>query len=813
MESKDDLEDRQSLHREGESSPQSNAFPSGKFHSRITTGAYLMYSPLAVSSPLSPSDHDATPRGEYPPHHTLMTSSSRLSSPPRHPLTRQKTVKQSEPTGSNVLASFSNQSFGVPSTSSRSLNYPLDALDTSDISGQPPLQGVMTSVGTKGPQSTAVDDEGFALDNNWNGRINNSERASSPSHEGNSMGGAEPTAFGLHSALPDSQFTSNTWSESTKSDTDTERRSSFTARPWLGSRTSSSTIDIPIESIAYMEDEDPIGAREERASSTNSYFPDVEDLKRTGMMREEERKTTPVETAKASVDSREQRTRVPPPQSESPSASRPREETAGKASDSPRNTPAAPTGSWPCSKKHGDTPLGMSTVMALANSLCLDQSRMDKSSLKRVHSSNQKPLIGSVYDDTISPKSQLPPVLVPGKQDTRHPQIRRAVPSFEGQSSPGLSPMGKQASLTASTSRSSEDSLLESWGFTVSTPLHPPKCYPLPSPSVASAPRERFCRQASSHSSLSASASSMKPSSAPSGLDGRRRFSSSTPPALDKAGRRSASMTASLDSRPPLSSAHGFGGDESKRTITASPMMESSNYQSSRPSPLRLGSGHDSDYSSSDVGPSRPNTRSSVRQNSGTSSDQLSTTDDWRRDSGTSAQSYDTRASQSSAIFSLEDRDRDEQLLSPSVDSEQTFEGYAADLERQDSGEVGDQTQGNPAEPDEPHIVAYEGVVNIIPYEDRYVISAIMEGFTVDNITVAVKSVRSGIREGILDDTASAKSAGSSVSSQSSFTAGNKTRKTKCVHLVADRWEDGGKFCCFLIGKGGLADPYVWFFL
>jgi hypothetical protein len=135
------------------------------------------------------------------------------------------------------------------------------------------------------------------------------------------------------------------------------------------------------------------------------------------------------------------------------------------------------------------------------------------------------------------------------------------------------------------------------------------------------------------------------------------------------------------------------------------------------------------------------------------------------------------------------------------VDSEQTFEGHAPALDSPASDAVGDQTQGNPEEPDEPHIVPYEGVVNIIPYEDRYVISAIMEGFTIDNITVAVKSVRSGIREGVLDDASSAKSTGSSVSSQSSFTAGNKTRKTKCVHLVADRWEDGGKSGCTLVGK------------
>lgn len=242
----------------------------------------------------------------------------------------------------------------------------------------------------------------------------------------------------------------------------------------------------------------------------------------------------------------------------------------------------------------------------------------------------------------------------------------------------------------------------------------------------------------------------------------------------------------------PGSAIANRSGDVPERA--ASPLRgHTSSFRSSRPSSLRLDSDHSNDGAGSDAVSPHSRTRESSRHNSEASSDYFAATTDWRRDSVATEHSSRTRASQSSGVFSMEDREQDEGMLSPLAGTAQTSENQTAHREAfvtaagQDQLNLEDHSN-------EPHIVPYEGVVNIIPYEDRYVISAIMEGFTIDNITVAVKSVKNGIREGIMDDTCSINSAGSSVSSRSSFTAGNKTRKTKCVHLVADRWEDGGEF-------------------
>lgn len=820
--SKDGLDDFRSQDRveaKEERLSQSSVFSQGEFqtferHDRRRSDV----PPSAVLSPISPSDHDATPRSEHPPHHSVLASSTKSSlSSPRHALTRQKTVKPSGTGESNIFASTGNQSLGAPLTSSDLVDNVIDCSATTSEAGRQIFShGPMTSSGAKGPKGISIDSDGYTAQDGLTERLGGLQSPVSPlTNEVASFISQEASANGIHVGYQDSQIASNSWNDATNPDAaDAGRRMSFSARPWLGSRTSSSTIDIPIESIAQMDDEDSTGTREERVSSNASYFPDVEELKRTGVIGEDRQTGASVESSRElAITGDEQRAGFPSQPASagntaSQSLSRPGLEiTTPDSTDSPRNASNTHTGSWPCSKKHGDTPFGMSRVMALANSLCLDQSSNadsrrdesllgDKASPRRMDVGNLKSLGFNAAEDSISPKSQLPPVLVPGKQDQFPAQHRRSAPSFKGQSLSGLSPMGKQASLTASTSRSTEDALLESWGFTVSTPLCPPKCYPLSSPALNSAPKERFCRAVSSAASLSSSSSGRIPSSAPPGLDTRRRFSSSTPPALLRAGNRSASMAASLDHRPILGSAHGLGGgtqsqDEPLRTgsqLTGN----SPSFTSSRPSSLR--SGHGSDSSGSDGVSSRSNTRASSRQDSGASSDYLAMTADWRRSSSMTAQSTGTRASQSSGVFSMEDNEQDEQLLHPSADLEQTSEGPAAQLDPEAFGApVAQDLPSQEDHEDDTHIIPYEGVVNIIPYEDRYVISAIMEGFTIDNITVAVKSVKNGIPGGVLDDTSSIKSAGSSVSSRSSFTAGNKTRKTKCVHLVADRWEDGGE--------------------
>lgn len=718
-----------------------------------------------------------------------------------------------------MLISASSHSLTAPIRASRPGNYatggPSATLETREqLSSQEPMASIEpTNMG-----DLLGDRAGDTRQNGPKGRSETVRDASSPSRNpATSISLEEVSSKGNHDGDQGCQTVSSACNGAASPDAaESERRMSLT-RPWLGSRTSSSTIDIPIESIAQRTDQSPI-IREERAPSTTSYFPDVEELQRAGVLEQQEQTAGLVDASKSFENKRDQRIdqRLPDciPQSESladadaKSQSRTRAEITPDVADPSRQSSTISTESWPCSKKHGDTPFGMSRVMALANSLCLDQSRIgtdarrhDAASVPRTSPgrtglANLQPPLSSAVDDSISPKSQLPPVIGPSKQSSLTVRNRHSTPSFERQSSSGVSPMGKQASLTVSTPRSTEDALLESWGFTVSTPLCPPKCYPLSSPAINSAPKERFCRAGGSTSSVSSCSSIVGPRSAPPASETRRRFSSSTPPSAVTAGHRPASGTAGLNDNMSLGTTPGSAIELRSANVpgrAASPLRgHTSSFRSSRPSSLRLDSDHGSDGAGSDAVSSQSHTRESSRHNSEASSDYFAATTDWRRDSVATEHSSRTRASQSSGVFSMEDREQDEGMLSPLADAVQTPEDQTAHREAfvisagQDQLKLEDHS-------DEPHIVPYEGVVNIIPYEDRYVISAIMEGFTIDNITVAVKSVKNGIREGIMDDTCSTNSAGSSVSSRSSFTAGNKTRKTKCVHLVADRWEDGGE--------------------
>lgn len=546
------------------------------------------------------------------------------------------------------------------------------------------------------------------------------------------------------------------------------------------------------------------------AVSNDSYFPDVTALQRAGVL-ETKQETIGGGSGGVGVTN------------ESPRNTKTKIAAASKVS--PHSDRKTKSTDWPCSKKHGDTPIGMSVALALTDALGFKLGnpnvQLENGTPSKTALTDDPGKVAEFGMDTAADYGALSPLSQP-HPSTDHKENHDIKPhTLYSQASSAATdrllsssaPVGKQASLSQhSGARSMEDSLLESWGFTVSTPLCPPKCYPLSSPALNSVPKERYCR-ASSSSSFSSTEKD----------DSRRRFSTSTPPASMTAPSHAASFANKLGSRksytfgtgqdhtiakqPDAPAPRSRLGSITMQPRTSSPMRDviSDSPISSRPSLLRDAS-NDSNSGHSEAVSSRSNTPASSRHNSATGSDLYDHNRPWRRDSAMSAQSFDTTGTtRSSGVFSIDLVDHPGRQ-EDGADYPAEGEGGEGDTYPPDAfysssidhpaGEASAEDTPNPdaSHSDEPHVVPYEGIVNIIPYEDKYLISAIMEGFTLDNITVAVKSVRNGIEKLVADDNCSIKSCGSTNSGKS-ITAGNQTRKTKCVHLVADRWDDGGKYC------------------
>ncbi|KAJ9119950.1 hypothetical protein QFC24_005433 [Naganishia onofrii] len=785
----------------------------------------------AASPGSTTSDHDATPRGEHPPHY-ISTFTTSASPSPRKALQRYKTVKPSQSSellSTSVLVQRRNKD--KPSISKLEDGDLLvrDGENGSTEKGTSGiLNGIMTSHTTERKESRNVDKIPLQDEDNADlkGRSSNTSSTQSKLKNVDSDENETTTQPQDYSAerrevfnqAPRSSVTSNGSASSDSTEhgpettTTTTATTSPSSRPWLLSRSSSSTIDIPIQSTEPSSPQEAESAVEEEKPmvvSSDSYFPDVTALQRAGVMEptQEVRSNRPSDTAEQIMS--------------------PRNMDMKKAhATSPVGERKSKNTVWPCSKKHGDTPIGMSVALSLTDALGFKLGNPN-AQLKAGTPSKVTPTQSTGKDagsgmmnpsddhGALSPTSQ---PLSSTKQKNES-DLRRQMSDSQASSMAtdrflsASAPVGKQASLSQhSAARSMEDSLLESWGFTVSTPLCPPKCYPLSSPALSSLPKERFCRTGSSSSVSSAEKD-----------DARRRLSTSTPPASTTAPAHMSSFANTLNSRksytfgsednykmqkqPDAPAPRSRLGSVTMQPRTSSPMREvtSDSPPSQRPSFLRDTS-NGSNSGHSEAVSSRSNTPASSRHNSATGSDLYDNTRSWRRDSAMSAQSSDTTGtSRSSGVFSIDlaehpgrrDDDGSGSLTGGYGEIPTTHPSDASSpsaVERQAAEASADDTSDpDAAHSDEPHVVPYEGIVNIIPYDDKYLISAIMEGFTLDNITVAVKSVRNGIEKPVADDNCSIKSCGSANSGKS-ITAGNQTRKTKCVHLVADRWDDGAHF-------------------
>ncbi|KAJ9113218.1 hypothetical protein QFC22_006057 [Naganishia vaughanmartiniae] len=791
--------------------------------------------PYNASSPGSAtSDYDATPRGEHPPQ--LSSTFTTVASPsPRKALHRYKTVKPSPAAASSTHSILHQRRNMDKPESSNTEDGDLPVRNDEHTSkGKGTSSGIMMSHATKRKELRTLHDidpqDDGNVDSPGGSYILKTERSSLK--DGGSTRTGNITRSREHSRerqeqsdqAPHSSIASNgsTSSGSTENGTETPATSP-SSRPWLLSRSSSSTIDIPIESAELGSPQEAQSALEEKASmavSSDSYFPDVTALQRVGVL-------------EATEDASSSGSHGIPAQNKSPPDAG-AEKGASSTTVSPPNDRKTKSMAWPCSKRHGDTPIGMSVALSLTDALGFKLGNPN-AQIKSGTPTKAAPTKGSGEDvglakDAASDSGSLSPTSQPhasaGQKENK--DLRRQMSESQASSMAtdrflsSSAPVGKQASLSQqSAARSMEDSLLESWGFTVSTPLCPPKCYPLSSPALNSVPKERFCRASSSSSFSSAEKD-----------DSRRRFSTSTPPASMNAKTHAAALGNSLGSRKSYTFGSGDNYDMQKRTDapvsrsrldsittqprTSSPMRDvtSDSPTSGRRPSLLHGTSNDSNSGHSEAVSSRSNTPASSRHNSATGSDLYGHSRPWRRDSAMSAQSFDTTGtSRSSGVFSIDLVDHPgrhgDESTSPGERQDGTHEAHPSDAfqpsaidQPAEATSTDDPSDPDASHCDEPHVAPYEGVVNIIPYEDKYLISAIMEGFTLDNITVAVKSVRNGIDKPVADDNCSVKSFGSTNSGKS-ITAGNQTRKTKCVHLVADRWDDGGECFPFNIGFVG----------
>ncbi|KAJ9098940.1 hypothetical protein QFC19_006164 [Naganishia cerealis] len=708
----------------------------------------------------------------------------------------------------------------------------------------------MTSLTTESKESHNVDCNAPQADENADLQGDSSDSSMTQSQRKNrgSAATSNVTQSQEHSSTRQDSFVSSprpsvTSNGSTSSDSithgGTERAVSPSSRPTLFSRTSSSTIDIPIESTAPSSPLE-VGAGEEIEGSkenneqrainlvpNDSYFPDVAALQRAGVLDTAQKSSSSkAENAGGdeqglanasrsssvftSPDARDNT--VPPPANMGTTKT-------SSSNSQPTSDRIPDTTVWPSSKKHGDTPIGMSVALSLTDALGFKLG--DVNGKPRTETPSKVSMTKDLgkdlgYGILGASSGGQGTVSANDRKESRRPVTAPIwSSSCEHRTFSSSAPAGKQASLSQhSAARSMEDSLLESWGFTVSTPLCPPKCYPLSSPALNSVPKERYCRAGSS--------SSLTPQLEKEKDDARRRFSASTPPAGMAVSPRDTTFGCSLGSRNSYSfeSGNGFEMDKENGVPPSRSHLESSSVQPRASSPISYSASASSanrrpsllrdtsnESSHSEAVSSRSNTPASSRHNSGTGSDLYDPKSLWRRGSSMSAQSFATSGtSRSSGVFSIDLAEHpgkhDEGLVSPADGPRAGYDAHSSSdshnrpsTDWQQPGEHAAEDACNPvtSHSDEPHVVPYEGIVNIVPYEEKYLISAIMEGFTLDNITVAVKSVRNGIEKPVVDDNCSISSFGSTHSG-TPIVAGNQTRKTKCVHLVADRWDDGAHF-------------------